>query len=83
MATASAPERSQAFPPVPVSALSGPLPAVAPTSLPEPLRAGGAPSFLGQAAATAAGIAGEAFLVQGLENLIDDYVGDDEYAPLI
>jgi hypothetical protein len=38
---------------------------------------------LGQAAATAAGIAGEAFLVQGLENLIDDYVGDDEYAPLI
>ncbi|MGO9931701.1 MAG: DUF2076 domain-containing protein [Steroidobacteraceae bacterium] len=35
----------------------------------EPPRAGGAGSFLGQAAATAAGVAGGAFLFQGIENL--------------
>jgi uncharacterized protein len=35
----------------------------------EPSRGGGAGSFLGQAAATAAGVAGGAFLFQGIENL--------------
>src|SRR4029077_17949604 len=36
---------------------------------PEPSRGGGAASFLGQAAATAAGVAGGAFLFEGIENL--------------
>jgi uncharacterized protein len=35
----------------------------------EPSRGGGAASFLGQAAATAAGVAGGAFLFEGIENL--------------
>ncbi len=35
----------------------------------EPSRGGGATSFLGQAAATAAGVAGGAFLFEGIENL--------------
>jgi hypothetical protein len=73
IARASVPERSQASPRVPASALSTPLPAVASAYSSEPLRGCGT-SFLDRAAATAAGIAGEAFLVQGLENLIDDYV---------
>lgn len=72
MAMASAPRLSQAFPQGAVPALSG--------SSPEPLPGSGAPSFLGRAAATAAGTRGEAFLVQGLEDLIGD---DDEYARLI
>jgi hypothetical protein len=80
---ASAPKRSQAFPPDPVSALPGLLPAVAAPAASEPLRVSGAASFLGQAAATAAGMAGGAFLVKGLENLIDDYVADHDYACLV
>jgi uncharacterized protein len=55
---------------------------VSPNSSPEPLRGGGEPSFLGLASPAAAGIVGEAFLVQGLEHLIDDDVGDDDYARL-
>ena len=39
------------------------------------------PAFID--AATGAGIASGAFLVQGLEYLIDGYVGDDDYAALI
>lgn len=39
---------------------------------PEPPRAGG-PSFLGQAAATAAGVAGGAFLFEGIENLLGSH----------
>jgi uncharacterized protein len=53
-------------------ALSGPLPSVAPTSSPEPLRADGAPSFLGRAAAATAGIACRAFLAQGIDSLFMD-----------
>jgi hypothetical protein len=69
MAAASAPERSQASRPGPASALPGPLPAAAPPASPEPLRGGGAAGFLGQAAATAAGVAGGEFLFHGLENM--------------
>jgi hypothetical protein len=71
MATPSAADRSQAFPPFSVSALSSPRPGV------------GSPSFFGRAAATAAGIAGQVFLVQGLEDVIDDHIEDDQYARLI
>jgi hypothetical protein len=74
----SAPHRSQGLPPDPVSALR-----VTPPASPEPSRDGGAANFLGQAAAKSAGIAGGAFLSQGLENLIDDYIDDDDYARLI
>jgi uncharacterized protein len=41
----------------------------APAASPVPPAASGAPSFLGQAAATAAGVAGGAFLFEGLEGL--------------
>ncbi len=70
---ASAPERSQASRPGSASALSGALPAGAPPASPEPLRAGGTAGFLGQAAATAAGVAGGEFLFQGLENLFSPH----------
>src|ERR1700674_4548738 len=62
MAAASAPERSQAFHPGPASALPGAVPVGAPPASPEPLRGGGAAGFRGQAAATAAGVAGGEFL---------------------
>ncbi len=39
----------------------------------EPSRGGGAASFLGQAAATAAGVAGGAFLFEGIENLFGSH----------
>jgi uncharacterized protein len=70
MAAASAAERSQASRPGPASALPSTLPAGAPPASPEPLRGPGTAGFLGQAAATAAGVAGGEFLFQGLENLI-------------
>ena len=73
MAAASAPERSQAFRPGPASALPGALPAGAPPASPEPLRGGGAAGFRGQAAATAAGVAGGEFLFHGLENLFSSH----------
>ena len=38
---------------------------------------GGAGSFLGNMAATAAGVAGGAFLFQGIENLLDHHHGSD------
>jgi uncharacterized protein len=44
-------------------------PTAAPFAAPVPANAG-APSFLGQAAATAAGIAGGAFLFQGVEDML-------------
>ena len=69
MSAASAPERTQSSRPGPASALPGALPAAAPVASPEPLRAGGTASFLGQAAATAAGVAGGEFLFHGLENM--------------
>jgi uncharacterized protein len=72
---ASAPERSQASRPGLASALLGTLPAGVPPPSPEPLRAGGTGGFLGQAAATAAGVAGGAFLFQGLENLFGAHGG--------
>ena len=46
-----------------------PSPPAGAAAPPEPSRAGGAASFLGQAAATAAGVAGGAFLFEGIENL--------------
>jgi len=67
MAAASAPERTQASHPGPASALPGALPAAAPP--PEPLRGSGTANFLGQVAATAAGVAGGEFLFHGLENM--------------
>jgi uncharacterized protein len=73
MAAASAPERSQASRPGPASALPGALPAGTPPASPEPLRGGGTAGFLGQAAATAAGVAGGEFLFQGLENLFSSH----------
>jgi hypothetical protein len=39
----------------------------------EPLRGAGTAGFLGQAAATAAGVAGGEFLFQGLENLLSPH----------
>jgi hypothetical protein len=69
MAAASAPERFQASRAGPASALPGALPAGAPPAPPEPPRGGGTASFLGQAAATAAGVAGGEFLFHGLENM--------------
>jgi hypothetical protein len=68
MAVASAPERSQASRPAPASILPG-----APPASPEPLRGCGTAGFLGQAAATAAGVAGGEFLFQGLENLFSPH----------
>lgn len=53
------------------------MPANAPPA-PQPrtgLLSGGAGSFLGSAAATAAGVAGGAFLFQGLENLFGQHSG--------
>jgi len=73
MAAASVPERSQASRPGPASALPGALPAGAPPASTEPLRGGGTGGFLGQAAATAAGVAGGEFLFQGLENLFSPH----------
>jgi hypothetical protein len=69
MAAASAPERTQASRPGPASALPGALTAAAPPASPEPVHGGGTASFLGQAAATAAGVAGGEFLFHGLENM--------------
>jgi hypothetical protein len=69
MGAASAAERSQTFRPGPASALPGALPAAAPPAAPEPPHGGGTASFLGQAAATAAGVAGGEFLFHGLENM--------------
>jgi hypothetical protein len=73
MAAASASERSQASRPGSASALPGALPAGAPVASPEPLHGGGTAGFLGQAAATAAGVAGGEFLFQGLENLLSPH----------
>jgi hypothetical protein len=69
MVAASAAERSQTFRPGPASALPGPLSPGAPPASPEPSRGSGTAGFLGQAAATAAGVAGGEFLFQGLENM--------------
>ena len=44
-----------------------------PAAGPLPSSAGGASSFLGQAAATAAGVAGGAFLIEGLESMLDHH----------
>jgi len=58
--------------PVPMPRAAATMSAAAPVgaAMPtEPSRGGGASSFLGQAAATAAGVAGGAFLFQGIENL--------------
>jgi hypothetical protein len=73
MAAASAPERFQASRPGPASALPSALPAGAPPPSAEPLRGGGTAGFLGQAAATAAGVAGGEFLFQGVENLFSPH----------
>ena len=56
---------------------SAPLPAnVPPAPQPRPgFLSGGAGSFLGSATATAAGVAGRAFLFQGLENLFGQHGG--------
>ncbi|HWS61931.1 MAG TPA: DUF2076 domain-containing protein [Steroidobacteraceae bacterium] len=72
---ASAPERSQASRPGLASAMPGQLPAGAPPASPEPSHGAGTAGFLGQAAATAAGVAGGAFLFQGLENLFGSHGG--------
>lgn len=73
MAAASAPELPQVSRPGPASALPGAQPAGAPPASPEPLRGTGNAGFLGQAAATAAGVAGGEFLFQGLENLFSPH----------
>ena len=54
---------------------TGQLPAGAPPASPEPSHGAGTAGFLGQAAATAAGVAGGAFLFQGLENLFGSHGG--------
>jgi uncharacterized protein len=75
MVAASAAERSRTIRPGPASALPGQLPTGGPPASPEPLRGGGTAGFLGQAAATAAGVAGGTFLFQGLENLFGSHGG--------
>jgi hypothetical protein len=51
------------------AAMMTPSPPAGTAAPPEPSRGGGAASFLGQAAATAAGVAGGAFLFEGIESL--------------
>jgi hypothetical protein len=51
------------------AAMMTPSPPAGAAAPAEPSRGGGAASFLGQAAATAAGVAGGAFLFEGIENL--------------
>jgi len=62
-----------------------PFPAGPPVA-PELSRGGGAASFLGQAAATAAGVAGGEFLFEGLENLFSPHgasaLGHEAQAPI-
>jgi uncharacterized protein len=66
----AAPER----PPIGYSGASSQLPNSPPTGAPmspEPSRESGTGGFLGQAAATAAGVAGGAFLFEGLEHMLN------------
>lgn len=65
----AAPERPPAYS-GPSSQFPSSLPTGAPMS-PEPSRGSGTGGFLGQAAATAAGVAGGAFLFEGLEHMLN------------
>lgn len=65
-------ERPQAGQPGSSSQLPSAITASPPVSA-EVSRGGGAPSFLGQAAATATGVAGGAFLFEGIENLFSPH----------
>jgi uncharacterized protein len=75
-ASAPASQRTAASerPPVAYSGPSSQLPSSLPTGAPispEPSRGSGTGGFLGQAAATAAGVAGGAFLFEGLEHMLN------------